>query len=229
MRDFGSGVKIVELDWAGVAERGVPPGLAQPVPERPGRVLAPALRGKIVPGSGRRCQVAICGASITRSVWMWSAIGQPTTRPADLFDDDLDEVANALDAQAAKSGVVEMSSNGDPAALTGQQKPPASARDPGVLYSAVAPTGIDPVTFRFSVERCATFVLAKGTNGKVCCAYVGTTWHQLEGAGIHQPDTPNSEGPRGQPGAFASNQIGAGRHDAVYASRPQKNHAHRCP
>ncbi len=69
---------------------------------------------------------------------------------ADLFDDDLDSVATVLDQKAqprvwAKCGQTPDSRFGFIARI---------AKSPGIPgLSMVAPTGVDPVTFRFSVER----------------------------------------------------------------------------
>jgi hypothetical protein len=67
---------------------------------------------------------------------------------ADLFDDDLDAVAAALNHQATNTDVGKRSKRPNP---LGQEKGPTPRRSREI--GPVAPTGVDPVTSRFSVER----------------------------------------------------------------------------
>ncbi len=70
---------------------------------------------------------------------------------ADLFDDDLDSVAIVLDQKAHRRGCGQ--SVGKPLTLRFGTAA-RNAKSPGIPgLSMVAPTGVDPVTFRFSVER----------------------------------------------------------------------------
>jgi len=70
---------------------------------------------------------------------------------ADLFDDDLESVATALDVRAGRCGCGQSVGKGMTPRLDVQSRENKTPGLPGVLL--VAPTGIDPVTFRFSVER----------------------------------------------------------------------------
>lgn len=68
------------VDAGGDAAHGTEqPGGAKPVTEEPRRVLRASVRMHDRAGLRARCQRAICSASTTSSVRMWSAIDQPTT------------------------------------------------------------------------------------------------------------------------------------------------------
>jgi len=70
---------------------------------------------------------------------------------ADLFNDDMDALADAVNSQAITQSVGKLWAVGTEKVA---QSPSRNEKTPGCPgVSLVAPTGIDPVTFRFSVER----------------------------------------------------------------------------